>query len=97
MGVAVLLATGAALLFQPALRRLERIADRWAFGARLDGYDVLSRFGALLQAAPGPDDLLPQLAEEICQALLTRLGQGQAGRGPGRLARAERSGRRRAL
>ncbi len=43
-GVAVLLATGAALLFQPALRRLERIADRWAFGARLDGYDVLSRF-----------------------------------------------------
>ena len=67
--VAVLLAAGAALLFQPALRRLERIADRWAFGARLDGYDVLSRFGAMLQAAPGPDDLLPQLAEEICHAL----------------------------
>jgi signal transduction histidine kinase len=71
-GFAIAVAAGAALLFQPALRRLERFADRWAFGARLDGYDVLSRFGAKLRAAPGPDDLLPGLAEEICQALRLR-------------------------
>ncbi len=68
-GAAIVVAAGAALAFQPAQRRLERIADRWAFGARLDGYDVLSRFGTLLQAAPAPDSLLAQLAEEICQAL----------------------------
>ncbi len=71
-GFAIAVAAGAALLFQPALRRLERFADRWAFGARLDGYDVLSRFGAKLRAAPEPDDLLPGLAEEICQALRLR-------------------------
>jgi signal transduction histidine kinase len=68
-GAAIAVSAGAALAFWPAQRRLERIADRWAFGARLDGYDVLSRFGALLQAAPAPDRLLGQLAEEICQAL----------------------------
>ena len=68
-GAAIVVAAGAALAFQPAQRRLERIADRWAFGARLDGYDVLSRFGALLQAAPAPDSLLAELAQEICQAL----------------------------
>jgi signal transduction histidine kinase len=71
-GFAIAVAAGAALLFQPALRRLERFADRWAFGARLDGYDVLSRFGARLRTAPEPGDLLSGLAEEVCQALRLR-------------------------
>ena len=43
----------AALAFQPAQRRLERLADRWVFGKRLDGYAVITRFGALLEASPG--------------------------------------------
>ena len=47
----------AALLFQPAQRRLERLADRWVFGARLDGYEVLTRFGAMLETSPRPADL----------------------------------------
>ena len=68
-GVAMLLAAGAALAFQPAQRRLERLADRWVFGQRLDGYQVITRFGALLEAAPGPDDLLPRLADAIRQGL----------------------------
>ncbi len=71
-GFAIAVAAGAALLFQPALRKLESVADQWAFGARLDGYDVLSRFGARLRAAPGHDELLPGLADEICQALRLR-------------------------
>jgi hypothetical protein len=58
VGAAILLAAGAALLFQPMQRRLERIADRWVFGARLDGYRVLARFGAALESAPSPTDLL---------------------------------------
>jgi signal transduction histidine kinase len=57
--VAVLLVAAAALLFQPAQRRLERLADRWVFGARLDGYEVLTRFGAMLETSPRPAGLEP--------------------------------------
>jgi signal transduction histidine kinase len=65
VGVAMLLAAGAALAFQPAQRRLERLADRWVFGQRLDGYAVITRFGALLETSPGAADLLPRLADAI--------------------------------
>ena len=57
------------LLFQPAQRRLERLADRWVFGARLDGYEVLTRFGSMLETSPGPADLLPRLAVAIRDGL----------------------------
>jgi signal transduction histidine kinase len=69
VGPAVLLAVGATLAFQPAQRRLEKLADRWAFGDRLDGYDVLSRFGSMLEASPGPADMLPRLADVIRRGL----------------------------
>ena len=69
---AILLAAAVVLVAQPAQRRLERFADRWAFGARLDGYEVLARFGAMLETSPGPDDLLGRLADAICEALLLR-------------------------
>ncbi|MGA9834382.1 MAG: sensor histidine kinase [Trebonia sp.] len=69
VGVAMLLAAGAALAFQPVQRRLERLADRWVFGKRLDGYAVITRFGALLETSPGAADLLPQLADAIRQGL----------------------------
>jgi signal transduction histidine kinase len=65
----VLLAVGATLLFQPAQRKLERLADRWVFGARLDGYEVLTRFGSMLETSPGPADLLPRLAVAIRDGL----------------------------
>jgi signal transduction histidine kinase len=68
-GPAVLLAVGATLAFQPVQRRLERLADRWVFGDRLDGYDLLSRFGSMLEASPGPADLLPKLADAIRRGL----------------------------
>jgi signal transduction histidine kinase len=66
---AVLLVAAAALLFQPAQRRLERLADRWVFGDRLDGYEVLTRFGSMLETSPGPADLLPRLAAAIRDGL----------------------------
>jgi len=69
VGAVVLLVAAAALLFQPAQRRLERLADRWVFGARLDGYEVLTRFGAMLETSPGPADLLPRLAAAIRDGL----------------------------
>jgi signal transduction histidine kinase len=69
VGAAVLLAAGAALLFQPLQRRLEQLADRWVFGARMDGYRVLARFGAAVESAPGSADLLGELAEAVREGL----------------------------
>ncbi len=68
-GPSVLIAVGAALVLQPLRRRAERAADRWVLGARLDGYDVLSRFGSMLEDAPGPADLLPALAAAVQRGL----------------------------
>jgi signal transduction histidine kinase len=68
----MLLVAAAALAFQPAQRRLERLADRWVFGRRLDGYKIITRFGTLLEASPGPDDLLPRLAAAIREGLALR-------------------------
>jgi signal transduction histidine kinase len=83
-GAAILLAAGAALLFQPVQRRLERVADRWVFGARLDGYRVLARFGRALESAPRSADLLTEMAGAVRDGLeLTwvrvRLEPGLAG------------------
>ena len=69
VGVAMLLAAGAALAFQPVQRRLERLADRWVFGQRLDGYAVITRFGATLETSPSAADLLPRLVNAIRQGL----------------------------
>ncbi len=66
---AMLLAAAAALAFQPAQRHLEHLADRWVFGRRLDGYQVITRFGALLESALGPDDLLARLSAAIREGL----------------------------
>jgi len=68
-GVVVLFAVCATLLFLPVWRRLERWVDRWVFGARLDGYDVLARFGATLESSPGPAELLPELADVVRHGL----------------------------
>jgi signal transduction histidine kinase len=86
-GVVVLLAVCATLLFQPVLRRLQRWADRWVFGARLDGYDLLTRFGATMESAPGPAGLLPELADVVRLGLGLRwarvlLEPGSAGSAP---------------
>jgi signal transduction histidine kinase len=69
-GAAILLVAAVVLVSQPAQRSLERFADRWAFGSRLDGYKLLTRFGAMLETSPGPGDLLTRLADSICQSLL---------------------------
>jgi len=66
---AVLLAAGAALLFQPVQRRLEQLADRWVFGNRLDGYRVLTHFGAALESAPDSAGLLSALASAVRDGL----------------------------
>jgi signal transduction histidine kinase len=67
--VAVACTLAATLVFQPARRGLERLADRWVFGERLGGYDLLTRFGAALESAIDQHELGPRLAAMVRQGL----------------------------
>lgn len=67
--LAVVLTIVAALAFQPLRRRLENVADRWVFGKRVNRYQLLTEFGAELEATVGLGDLLPRLAEAVRQGL----------------------------
>jgi signal transduction histidine kinase len=63
--VAVLLTIIATLLFQPIRSRLEALADRWVFGERVSGSEVLIRLGESLRETVGVEELLPNLAATI--------------------------------
>jgi hypothetical protein len=67
--IAVICTIVATLVFQPARRVLERLADRWVFGQRLGGYELLTRFGATLEGTIDPRDVGPRLAEMVRQGL----------------------------
>jgi signal transduction histidine kinase len=67
--LAILITVVATLAFQPARRRLEQLANRWVFGARLGRYDLLAEFGAELEHTLGLDELLPRLAETVQRGL----------------------------
>jgi signal transduction histidine kinase len=69
LGLVVLLTIVATQLFQPARRRLERLADRWVFGERLTGYELLTRFGTTLEGAFDLGELIPQVAGAVRQGL----------------------------
>jgi len=57
------------LVFQPARCALERLADRWVFGQRLGGYELLTRFGATLEGSVDASELGPRLAAMVRQGL----------------------------
>lgn len=80
LAVAVLLTIVATLAFQPARRRLERLADRWVFGERLGGYELLTRFGATLEETFDPDDLFERLADTVRRGLRVRWARVLVGR-----------------
>ena len=67
--LAVVITIAAALAFAPLRRTLERVADRWVFGARINRYQLLTEFGAGLEQAVGLADLLPRLADAVRQGL----------------------------
>ena len=67
--IAVICTIVATLVFQPARRVLERLADRWVFGRRLGGYELLTRFGATLEGTIDPHDVGPRLAAMVRQGL----------------------------
>lgn len=67
--LAVVLTILAAIAFQPLRRRLERLADRWVFGERVNRYRLLTEFGAGLEHTVAVPDLLPRLAETVRRGL----------------------------
>jgi len=69
IGLAVVLTIAAAMAFQPARRWLERLADRWVFGHRLSGYELVRHFGATLEGTSALDQLAPRMAATVRQGL----------------------------
>jgi signal transduction histidine kinase len=67
--LAVVLTVVIAVLFQPARRRLQGLADRWVFGDRPTRYEALTDFGVTIEQASEPSELLPQLVETIRRAV----------------------------
>ena len=67
--LAVVLTVVIAILFQPARRRLQAIADRWVFGARPSRYEAVTEFGVTIEQATEPSELLPRLVETIRTAV----------------------------
>ena len=67
--VAVVLTVVFAILFQPARSRLQTLADRWVFGARPTKYEAVTDFGATIEQATEPSELLARLVETIRRAI----------------------------
>ena len=67
--LAVVLTVLAAIAFQPLRRRLERLADRWVFGERVNRYRLLTDFGTGLEHTVAVPDLLPRLADTVRRGL----------------------------
>jgi signal transduction histidine kinase len=67
--VAVVMTIVAAIAFQPLRARLERLADRFAFGERVNRYELLTTFGAGLEQTVDLADLLPRLADTVRKGL----------------------------
>ena len=62
---AVAIALVAALLFQPARQRLERLADRWVFGHRTDPAKTISTLGTTLAETFELETLLPRMTSTV--------------------------------
>lgn len=69
LGLAIAIAVGATVIFQPARHWLERLADRWVFGARADPSRLVARLGAALEDTVQLESLLPRMADTLQEGL----------------------------
>jgi signal transduction histidine kinase len=69
LGLAIAIAVGATVVFQPARQRLERVADRWVFGVRADPARLVARLGAALADTVELESLLPRMADTLQEGL----------------------------
>jgi signal transduction histidine kinase len=58
-----------AALFQPALARARRIADRVVYGRRATPYEVLSEFSDRVGATYAAEDVLPRMARVVAEGV----------------------------
>lgn len=72
LALAVVLAIALALLFQPARRRLEMLADRMVFGPRASGYELITQLGVRLQTAAPAQDVSGSVATAVRSGLGAR-------------------------
>jgi signal transduction histidine kinase len=70
--LAIVLTILATLVAAPIRRRLERLADRLAFGQRLSGYQLISQLGARLEASPAPEEVADSVAAAVHAGLGAR-------------------------
>lgn len=69
LGLAIVLTIVATMAVTPLRHRLERIADRVAFGRRLSGYQLISQLGTQLEASPVPERVADLVADDVCAGL----------------------------
>ena len=69
LGLAIAIAVGATVIFQPARHWLERLADRWVFGRRADPSRLVARLGAALEDTVELESLLPRMADTLQEGL----------------------------
>jgi signal transduction histidine kinase len=69
VGIAITLTVLATLVFQPARRWLEAVADRRVFGRRADPTRLIARLGATLQETVELESLLPRMADTLQEGL----------------------------
>jgi signal transduction histidine kinase len=69
VGVAITLTVVATLVFQPARRWLEAVADRRVFGRRADPARLISKLGAALAETVELESLLPRMADTLQEGL----------------------------
>jgi signal transduction histidine kinase len=72
LALAVGVTVVATLVFQPARRRLEALADRLVFGHRLSGYELISQLGARLESSPAAEDVAGTVATAVQAGLGAR-------------------------
>ncbi|MGP8297225.1 histidine kinase [Streptomyces inhibens] len=87
IGLAVLVAVSATMLFQPVRGRLNQLAARRVFGARPSNFELLVQCGTTLEHAYDVKRLAPQLATSLREGLNLRwvrveLGAADSGDGP---------------
>jgi signal transduction histidine kinase len=70
--LAILLTILTTVVAAPARRRLERLADRVAYGQRLTGYELLSDLGARLESSLIPSEVAGTLARGVQEGLGAR-------------------------
>ncbi len=85
----IIATTVVALGFQPARRRLVRLADQLAYGPRAAPLEELADFNRQIGESVDPASLLPALAAAAAQAVDAAAVQVRLDVGPGELVRAD--------